>query len=116
MFKYICIAGVLVLMVGCTSSTRNVEAKVPLVETRVEKNGEKVPTLYRQFLESNENESLLTPEQAIYFQDSYLSALGQKCRNVLFESNNGVSVKRVACTENKLFSDQVRAWYFIPNL
>lgn len=116
MLKYVSLALMLSMITGCASSTRMVEAKVPLVESKIEASGDKVPSLYRQFLESNNTETMLTSEESIYFGESYLSALGKQCRNVIYTFNSGVILKRVACADNKIFNDQVRAWYFVPSL
>lgn len=93
----------LLSLTACASGPRTVSASLPLVTASMEKPNKKaVPKEYWASL-ANANQSRLNHEQyKITLGAIYPSALGLTCRELVFEANNRVIKKRIACENHFL--------------
>ncbi|USD41325.1 hypothetical protein J4N42_00910 [Vibrio sp. SCSIO 43135] len=104
------------ILAGCSSQPRHVEASLPLVAASIESVGTKVPASYRQDLEDMYKTELIHDKYHISLGPFYISSLGNECRELTIEEPEQGKTTRVVCAEKKQYEDQIRAWYLVPDI
>ncbi|WP_182028190.1 hypothetical protein [Vibrio sp. B1FLJ16] len=103
------------LLSACSSKPRLVTASTPLVAASAQSlSGTKIPENYWSQLEQTYSSVLAHPQYKIVLKPSYVSALGNECRELLITGQHHSNV-RVACVYIDAVSEQ-REWYLMPTL
>tara|TARA_Y100001956_G_scaffold5226_1_gene4697 strand:+ start:30222 stop:30599 length:378 start_codon:yes stop_codon:yes gene_type:complete len=116
MNKVILIAIILpMILAGCTTKPREVEASLPLVNSLLLPIGEKIPEQYQSELNNPNFSDLEHNKYTIKVGPIYSSGLGNQCRQLFIEGDGQQGEQRVVCsyTTNE---DNVSAWYLVPNI
>ena len=114
-FRKTAMVGVLLVLSACTSGPRTVRASLALVTPSMEKPNKKaVPAQYWVLLADQKQSHLAHELYSITLSPLYFSALGLTCRELLFEDDNQVKNKRVACENNFLDENNKtsKGWFF----
>lgn len=107
---FVCI----LLLAGCTSKPREVNASVPLVTFSQEKpNKELVPARYWQALSDPSQLVLPHSQYTIYLGELYTSALGEACRELTITDKTQAMKRRIVCETSFLNAqnEQQTAWF-----
>ncbi|WP_413701725.1 hypothetical protein ACLKMH_09310 [Psychromonas sp. KJ10-10] len=107
---FVCI----LLIAGCTSKPRKVNASVPLVTFSQEKpNKEVVPERYWQALSDPSQLVLPHTEFSLQLSELYTSALGKTCRELTITDKTQVMKRRIVCEISFLNAEneQQTAWF-----
>jgi hypothetical protein len=93
----------LLSLTACASGPRSVSASLPLVTSSMEKPDKKeVPAQYWAILADDSQSRLKHQQYQISLGNLYPSALGLTCRELVFNDNNQMIKKRIACENHFL--------------
>ncbi|AGH81028.1 hypothetical protein PCNPT3_05430 [Psychromonas sp. CNPT3] len=114
LFKKTMLLCVLLTLSACTSGPRIVRASLPLVSASIiPPYKQEIPEKYWVILSDSRQSNVLLESQKVALNDIYISALGQSCRTLIFESKNKMTKKRIAC-ENSFFdkkNKEKKGWF-----
>ena len=111
------IVGAILLLTGCSSGPRIIEANIPLISknsTIITEQGSIIPLRYNSLLASK-NTTYLPQDKydSIVVDKIYVSALGEQCRKLKVKHNDR-AFNRIACKKN--IFDQKEQWYLVNNI
>jgi hypothetical protein len=101
-------------LTGCSGKPREVRASIPLVSMSKEKpNKKEIPSKYWATLSDSKQRQLKHDEYHIQLTESYISALGLLCRELIITDIENKIKKRVACEIPFINEDneQDKAWF-----
>jgi len=102
------------IIVGCSNKPREVNASLPLVEpTTKTVTGKAIPEKYWSKLSAGSASTLKHDKYQITLSSLYISALGNKCRELTLVDQNKVEMKRVACQLSLINANNepYKAWF-----
>ena len=109
-----------IILSGCANQPRKITPSLPLVAaySNAMPTKQVVPTRYWESLNNPNVSKLKHPQYNILLSNSYISALGDKCRELDIVDSRNVMQKRVACELhfNRDNGKQDKAWFFEPEL
>lgn len=114
LFPTLFIASALLSVSGCTSKPREVSASIALVTYSTEKPDEKVvPEQYWSKLAEPSLRTFAHPEYQIQMSALYISALGERCRELEIVDKRNRMQKRIACELHFIDQNkkQDKAWF-----
>ena len=110
----------LLILSGCANQPRKIVPSLPLVAEYSNTMPTKtvVPTRYWDALNNANISQLKHLKYNILVGQPYISALGDKCRELNIADNNNLMQKRVACELHfkRDNGKQDKAWFFEPEL
>lgn len=117
MQKIFLIAGLSLVLMGCASKPKEVNASLFLVSQQ-DPVGDVIPERYDSLLNDSTSQSVFIEDMAIQTKAFYFSALGNQCRTIQVIKNDKMQT-RSACLyvekEEKTEKDTQR-WYLIPSI
>jgi hypothetical protein len=103
-----------VIISGCTSKPREVNASIPLVSSSQEKpNKNEIPAQYWSFLSDSEQTGFVHDKYQVQLTELYTSALGQVCRELTLVDKDSNEERRTACEISFVNKDNQKdkAWF-----
>jgi len=100
-------------LAACTSKPREVYATIPLVTANEAKpNKQELPPTFVSALSNPAAASLTYNQYNISIAPIYVSALGNSCRQMIFNESNKASKTRIACEIPYKENDKlVKSWF-----
>ncbi|WOD06147.1 hypothetical protein [Marinomonas sp. GJ51-6] len=107
---------VAISLVACTSPPRDVDARLPLVESSKIVSSEIVPSKYWKILEDSSQKEFSHNHYLIHLSQPYDSALNTQCRLLSFfhDSTNKFMGTRTVCVGSDDSNDSV--WFLTNNI
>lgn len=117
MQKIFLIAGLSLVLMGCVSKPKEVNASLFLVSQQAPV-GDIIPETYNSLLNDSASQSVFIEDMAIQTKAFYFSALGNQCRTIQVIKNDKMQT-RSAClyVEKKEKTEKdTQRWYLIPSI
>lgn len=114
MHRTLLIAGLTLLLVGCVSQPKEVNASLSLV-SKQEPIGDVIPEKYDSILNDKRQQSIVVEGLTIQTKAFYFSALGNQCRTLQVIKETATQT-RTACLYLDIENENARTWYLIPSI